>query len=318
MAAGAADPAGQDDPRDTWRAAAWMIGAIASFTTMAVAGRAVAHELDTFEIMLWRSVIGVIVVVAVLSLTQSWGGVSTARLGQHALRNVAHFTGQNLWFHAVTVLPLATVFALEFTSPLWVLLLSIPLLGERPGWTRGLIALAGFGGVLLVARPGADGLDPAIGVAAAAAVAFALTNIATKRLTRVEGIGSILFWLTAMQLVFGIAAAGWDGDVAVPSAAALPWVVGIGLAGLCAHWSLTNALSLAPASTVMPVDFARLPLVAGIGAVFYGEGLDPLTLAGGGIVFLAAWGNLALAERGRRAGAAGRGETATPEAPRGG
>ncbi|MBM2576672.1 DMT family transporter [Jannaschia sp. Os4] len=281
---------------DTWRAAAWMLGAIASFTAMAVAGRAVSHELDTFEIMLWRSVIGVAVMLSVATALRRWNEVSRERLPLHLARNAAHFAGQNLWFHAITVLPLATVFALEFTSPLWVLLLSIPLLGERPGWTRAGIALLGFAGVLLVARPGAD-MPPGVIWAALAAVGFALTNVATKRLTRDESTLSILVWLTAMQLVLGLAFAGWDGDIAAPSAAAAPWIGLIGLAGLCAHWSLTNALALAPASTVMPIDFARLPLIAGIGAWAYGESLDPLTLLGGGIVFAAAYANLRLADR---------------------
>ena len=288
-------------PNATWRAAAWMLGAIASFTAMAVAGRAVSHELDTFEIMLWRSVIGVAVMVTVATAWGRWRSVSGERLPLHLARNAAHFAGQNLWFYAITVLPLATVFALEFTSPLWVLLLSVPLLGERPGWARVGVALCGFAGVLLVARPGTEGLNPGVVWAALAAVGFALTNVATKRLTRTETTLSILVWLTAMQLVMGLVSAGWDGDVAAPSAEAAPWIGLIGLAGLCAHWSLTNALSLAPASTVMPFDFARLPIVAGIGALFYGEALDPLTLLGGGIVFAAAWFNLRLGDRPARA-----------------
>ena len=105
-------------------AAAWMIGAISSFTLMAVAGRAVSAELDTFEIMLFRSLTGIIIVVSLAWATGSLRQINRGRLGLHATRNIFHFTGQNLWFYAITMIPLAQVFALEFTTPLWVILLS--------------------------------------------------------------------------------------------------------------------------------------------------------------------------------------------------
>merc|ERR1711964_636398 len=98
---------------------------------MAAAGREVSVQLDTFELMMYRSGVGVLVVSLVLTLSGSWKGVTTDKLGVHLMRNLAHFTGQNLWFFAVTVIPLAQVFALEFPQPIWVLLLSPLLLGER-------------------------------------------------------------------------------------------------------------------------------------------------------------------------------------------
>ena len=284
-----------DDQQNILRAALWMGGAILAFTSMAIAGRAVSYALDTFEIMMWRSALGVAVMAAIVLATRRFADISFRDLPLHAIRNLAHFTGQNLWFYAITLIPLAQVFALEFTSPLWILLLAPIVLGERPGWARVAIAFCGFGGVVLVARPWVGGIEPGIVWAGLAAVGFALTGLFTRRLTRTESTLSILVWLTVMQLVLGIGFAGWDGDIALPSVQTAPWLVLIGLAGLCAHWCLTNALALAPASTIMPVDFARLPLIAVVGAVIYGEAIEPLTLLGGGIVFAAAWANIRLA-----------------------
>lgn len=272
-----------------------MTGGIASFTTMAVAGRAVSLQLDTFEIMLFRSCTGLVIVSALAFATGRLREVRTEEFGHHVLRNIAHFTGQNLWFLAITLAPLAQVFAVEFTSPLWVLLLAPIILGERVRGVQVAVACAGFAGVLLVARPFGDAVSPGLVWAALAAVAFALTNLLTRRLTRRETVTGILFWLTALQLLFGLICAGYDGDIALPTGTAIPWVVLIGLAGLCAHWCLTNALRLAPASTIMPVDFARLPLIAVIGAIFYAEPVEPMVLVGGAIVFAAAWANLRLA-----------------------
>ncbi|UWQ76787.1 DMT family transporter [Leisingera sp. M658] len=277
---------------DNAKAALWMIGAIVSFSAMAIAGREAGLTLDTFEVMTYRSLVGVIIVLALLTATGKWHQVSRARLGVHAVRNLFHFTGQNLWFLAVTLIPLAQVFALEFTSPLWVIILSPLLLGEVLTRRRMLAAAIGFAGILIVARPSPDTLSLGIGAAASCAIFFALTAILTKRLTRHETTASILFWLTAMQLVMGLLAAGWDGDMALPDATTLPWLVLIGIAGLTAHFCLTTALSLAPASVVVPVDFARLPAIAILGMVIYGEALDAWVLSGAAIICIANYLNI--------------------------
>ena len=273
------------DRADVLTAALWMIGAIGSFTLMAIAGRAVSFELDTFEIMTFRSFVGIGIVLAVAGYAGTLHQVNTSALRLHFVRNLCHFTGQNLWFYAITVIPLAQVFALEFTSPLWVILLSPFFLGERFTWTRGIAGVLGFIGILIVTRPSPDTLSPGLIMAAVAALGFAGTAIATRLLTRTQTITCILFWLTVMQAIFGIIGAGYDGDVAIPSAGSVPWLVAIGCAGLLAHFCLTKALSLAPATVVMPIDFARLPVIAIIGMLVYGEALDLWVLVGAVVIF---------------------------------
>ena len=272
-------------PPPVLRAAFWMIGAIASFSAMAVAGREAAFDLDTFEIMLYRSIVGVIIVFAILTLTGRWGQVTRRHTGLQIMRNLAHFSGQNLWFYAVTVIPLAQVFALEFTSPLWVLVLSPLVLGERLTPMRALAAVLGFIGILIVARPNPESLNPGVITAALSAICFAFTIMLTKKLTRTESIACILFYLTTTQVVFGLIAAGYDGDIALPSATSLPFVVVIGCAGLLAHFCLTNALSIAPATVVIPIDFTRLPVIAVVGMLLYNEPLDLFVLAGALVIF---------------------------------
>ena len=272
------------EPSAVLQAAAWMTGAIVAFTSMAVAGRAVALEHDTFETMLYRSVVGFVVVLIVARAAGTLGQVTTRRMGLQVMRNVSHFTGQNLWFYAITVIPLAQVFALEFTSPLWVMALAAIFLGERLTRPRIVAAVLGFVGVLMVARPDPATLDPNVLIAAAAAIGFAGSAIFTKLLTRTETVTCILFWLTAMQAIFGLITAGYDGDIALPTAQSAPWLILIAFAGLTAHFCLTNALILAPASIVMPIDFLRLPIIAVIGMLFYNEGLDLLVLLGGALI----------------------------------
>jgi drug/metabolite transporter (DMT)-like permease len=267
----------------------WMIGAIFSFTAMAVAAREISQTHDSFEIMAARSIIGLVLVLVIGKAIGQLGYISSQRLSGHFWRNIVHFTAQNLWFWSLTMIPLAQVFALEFTSPLWVILLSPLFLGERLTLSKLAAAGLGFAGILIVARPDITNLSPGVLAAAGSALGFAATSILTKRLTRDEAIITILFWLTAFQAVFGILAATYDGHINWPTTETLPWLGLIGVCGVLAHLSLTSALTLAPASFVMPIDFIRLPLIAVIGAMAYGEAIDPFVLGGGVVIFLGIW-----------------------------
>jgi drug/metabolite transporter (DMT)-like permease len=273
-------------------AAVWMAGAIASFTTLAVAGRTVSVDLSTFEIMLWRSLIGLTIVLGWIALRRPARAFTTDRLPLHLARNLAHFAGQNLWFYAITALPLATVFALEFTTPIWGLFFAPLFLGERLT-RRGLVSAAiGFAGILVVADPSRATLSPGLVAAAGSAVGFALSIMMTKILTRHEPLIAILFWLHAMQAVFALIVTGHDGVIAAPAPERLPWMLLIGVAGLTAHLCLTRALQSAPATLVMPMDFARLPVIALVAMAVYGEPLDPRVLVGAALIFLGNWVNL--------------------------
>ncbi len=275
-------------------AALWMLCSIGGFSALAVAGREIGAALDTFEMMLYRSLIGLAAVALAAVLTGRRAEMRPRHLRLHLFRNTLHFAGQNLWLHALALIPLAQLFALEFSAPVMVALAAPFVLGERLTPVRLLSAALGFAGVLIVARPGAMGGGISIGVAAAllCAVSFAATALVTKRLTERASVLAILFWLAAIQSGLGLVTAGWDGRVALPDGATLPWVMVLGLSGLVAHLGLTKALSLAPASVVTPLDFLRLPVIALVGAAFYGEAFDPLVLVGGSVIFAANWINI--------------------------
>ena len=289
------------------KAAIWMIGAIASFTAMAIAGRAVSGTLNTFEIMLFRSIIGLAIVLVISTAFGTRHQINANRIGLHFVRNAAHFTGQNFWFFALPLVPLTQLFALEFTTPLWVIILSPLILKERLTWIGVIAACLGFIGILLVARPEAGPLGAGFFAAASCAVFFALTAILTRMLTRTDTITCIMFYLTLSQAIFGalmlvivppiigifgLTVFGLDGSVTWPPLTIWPWVVLIGIAGLLAHFCLTTALSLAPASIVMPIDFVRLPLIAVIGMVFYAEPISIFVLFGAVLIFGANYLNI--------------------------
>ncbi len=284
-------------PRDMFIATLWMLGAIASFTAMAIAGREVSVDLDTFEIMFFRSLIGIVIVVSLGAATGKLARVKTDRIPLHFIRNICHFFGQNMWFYALPLIPLAQLIAIEFTSPIWVLLLSPLLIGERITRIGAIAAGLGFIGVLLVAQPGAGPISAGIFTAAFAAIGFALSAIFTRKLTSDQSITTIMLYLTVMQAVFGGICILLFSDFNLPSATSVPLVFIIGCAGLLAHFCLTTALSLAPASVVMPLDFFRLPVMAFIGMAFYTEPLSLLIFAGAALIFGANYLNIVYGQK---------------------
>jgi drug/metabolite transporter (DMT)-like permease len=202
----------------------------------------------------------------------------TRRLGEHVWRNLAHFGGQFGWFFAIAAMPLAEVFAIEFTIPIWTALLAALFLGERLTRPRVLALVLGLAGVLLVLRPGPAILQPAALAALAGAIAYATSYLFTKRLAGTEAPLAILFYMTVVQLPLGLVGAlpRWQGV----HLADAPWLVLVGVTALTAHYCLTRALRLAEMSVVLPIDFLRLPLVALLGYLLYGETVGLLALAG--------------------------------------
>lgn len=268
-------------------AALWMTGAVASFSIMAVGGREVTGTLDTFELMFCRSIIGLVLVLAFGLAARRFAEVRTQRLGLHLVRNVFHFTAQNLWFYAVAFIPLAQLFAIEFTSPIWIALLAPLLLGETLTRWRVIAAVLGFSGILLIAQPGVATLNVGHLTAALSTLGFAGSIMMTKALSRTETTWTILFWLTVSQAVYGGVFVFWDGSMTLPDASNVIWVLLVGVGGLTAHICLTTALSIAPASVVAPMDFARLPLIAVVGWAVYDENLTLAVVVGALLILTA-------------------------------
>ena len=271
------------------RGVLWMGGAVLSFSAMAIAARELLAHLGAFQIVFLRSVVMLAIVLVVVAQAEN-AVTRTSRLPLHLLRNVVHFGGQSCWVYAIGALPLATVFAIEFTMPVWTALLAAALLGERLTRPRVVMLVLGLVGVLIVLRPGFGFFRPAALVALAAALLYAGNMIATKRLSSTDSPLAVLFWMSVVQTPLSFAAAlpGWQA----PLPGDLPWIGLIGAGSYAAHYCMTRAFKLADATVVVPIDFTRLPLIAVVGAVFYGEAFDPLILAGAAVIFLGTYYSL--------------------------
>jgi drug/metabolite transporter (DMT)-like permease len=270
---------------DLGRVIAWMGGALVSFCALALAIRGLSVSLSVYEVLTLRS-LGGVAILGVYGVAR--GGIAWPRpLHLHVLRNVVHCAAQICWAWGVILLPLATVFALEFTTPAWTMVLAVAFLGERLTLGRVAAVALGFVGVLIILRPGLGSFDMRALLVLAAAVMFAVQLTTTKFLTGTNSVLTILFWMNVMQLPMNYAAhVAIDRQMAIWTG--LDWslapVAGVLLiAGLAAHVCLTNAFRFGDATLVVPLDFLRVPLIALIGAAFYAEPIDVLVLVGAAV-----------------------------------
>jgi drug/metabolite transporter (DMT)-like permease len=273
--------------QDIGKVVAWMAGALVSFSALAIAVRELAGQISVFEILAIRN-IGGIVLIGAYALARDHAAFAWPRMpGLHLLRNFFHFCGQTAWAYGLTVLPLATVFALEFTTPAWTMVLATLFLRERVTPARLVALVLGFAGVLIILRPGASAFQPAGLVVLAAAVMFAVQITTTKYLTASQSVTTILFWMNVIQLPMYEAAhflasgTPWIG--AGLHITAWPWLALLCVGGLTAHICLTSAFRHGDATTVVPIDFLRIPVIATVGALAYGERFDAFVLLGAAV-----------------------------------
>jgi len=282
------------------RVVLWMLGALLSFSASALAIRALGGRFNIFEILTIRSGGGLIILFVILLARPALRKeIAPSYMRFHLARNVSHFVGQYFWALAITLLPFATVFALEFTMPAWVALLAALVLGERLTTSRIGTMVFGFLGVLIIVRPGLESFQPMALLVLFAAFAYSVSLIVTKQLTNRVGTFAIVFWMNVIQFPLGfvwpsaVAAAGGPplfvfrlgADLLLPS-------VVLAVVGLTSHFCLTQAFRYGDATVVVPLDFLRIPLIALVGWMFYGEALDAFVFLGAGLIICGVLWNL--------------------------
>ncbi|WP_442501377.1 DMT family transporter [Marinivivus vitaminiproducens] len=278
------------------KAAMWMGGWLTLMLGMAVGGREATSELDVFQIMLMRSVIGLLLLYPLVRKHGGLLSMGTQRPLQHVGRNVVHYAAQYGWLLAITMIPLAQVIAIEFTMPIWTAIIAVLLLGERMNIRRIAAVLFGLVGVGIIVRPGMDTIDPGQIIALVVAVGFAVAATMVKSLTRTDSVTVIIFWMLVVQSILGIvpAAVVWKW----PTGETWPWVLLIAFCGTFSHYCMARALVHADTTVVVPLDFMRVPLTALAGWLIYNEIFDTWMIVGTALILSGNLFNL------RRAGTA--------------
>src|SRR6266850_1556217 len=276
------------------RGVLWMLGAVLSFAVMAVAVRELLRHMGIPEILALRTLVTLLLVSTIIP-RHGFAPLRTRRFRVHATRAAVHLAGQFCWMYAIGALTLATVFAIEFTMPVWTAILAALFLGERLNRGRVVQLLLGLIGVAVILRPGLGAFHPASLVMLLGSMFYAGNMIFTKRLSATDSALAVTFWMSAVQAPLTLAAAlpGW----VAPVLADLPWILAIGAGSFAAHYSMTRAMKIADATLVVPIDFIRLPLIAVVGALFYAEPFDPMVIVGAAVIFVGTYYSLSREKR---------------------
>lgn len=276
------------------KAAFWMALSIASFLGMTVAGRETTDVLNVFEVLELRSMIGLIILMPLVLAGGGFSTMRTARPWMHLGRNVVHYTGQAAWLYALTLIPLAVLVSIEFTTPIWTAVLAVAFLRERLSRARVASIVLGLVGVAVIVRPGIDSVNLGEFVVLGAAISFGLSIVMVKSMTRTESVVRIIFWMLVIQSLLGLIPAIYDWKN--PPLELWPWILVIGFTGMSSHFCMARALSYADATLISPMDFLRVPATALLGWVLYSEQIDILTAAGAALILT---GNLLNIQRRR-------------------
>ncbi|ANT52133.1 DMT family transporter [Mesorhizobium amorphae] len=265
------------------KAAFWMALSIASFLAMSVAGRATTAELNVFQVVELRSVIGFFILLPLVMTNGGFAAMRTGRPLAHLARNVVHYAGQAAWLYALTLIPLAVLISIEFTTPIWTAILAVSFLGEKLSRPRLAAIVLGLVGVVIIVRPGVGSVDPGHLVVLGAAVCFGISVVMVKSLTRTDSVVRIIFWMLIIQSVLGLIPAlyVWRN----PPVELWPWILLVAFTGMSSHFCMARALAHADATVISPMDFLRVPLSALIGWLLYQEQIDAFT-AGGALLIL--------------------------------
>jgi drug/metabolite transporter (DMT)-like permease len=259
-----------------------MAGWLALMLIVAVAGREALRELNVFQVMEMRTIIGFVLLYPLVRRSGGFAAMKTRRPLQHIGRNLIHYAAQLGWFYALTLIPIGQVVSIEFTMPIWTAILAASFLGERMTVWKVLAIALGIIGVFIIVRPVAGEINPGQLIALAAAVGFGVSVAMMKSLTRTEDTVAIIFWMLVIQ-----SAAGFFPSLYVwvwPSPHVWAWVAVIAFCGTFSHFCMARAMLYADATVVLPMDFLRVPLTALMGWLVYSERLDMFTVLGAALI----------------------------------
>jgi drug/metabolite transporter (DMT)-like permease len=276
------------------------LAAFGAFATTDAIVKLASDALPVQQVAFYMTLASLLPILAVIGREGGFARFWPSVPGLVLLRS-AFAVGSTLFaFHAFARLPLADVYAIIFTVPLWVTILSVPVLGETVGWRRATAVLVGFVGVLIMVRPGEASLEAGHLMAAACALCASCAFLTTKRIGgRARGGTQLLAASLAMLMVTA------PSVVAGPAAFDPGLFLLIGTAGVLmglAQFAIWQALKLSAASLVVPFQYSQLLWALFYGAVLFETWPEPATLAGAVVVI---GSGLYIMQRERRLGRGG-------------
>jgi drug/metabolite transporter (DMT)-like permease len=264
------------------RAVTLMVASTLLFGSMAVCIRLASSQLHPFEIAFFRNLFGFVFTLPLL-YRYGWGILRTDKLPLYFLRCAIGIIGMLAGFWAIVHLPLAQAVALSYSTPIFVTIGAVFVLGEVVRARRWTAVIVGFLGVLVLMHPGTDSFNFASLVAVLAAVMSASVAISIKFLSRTESADAIVIYTTMIWVPLSLLPALYYWTM--PTGITWLWIVLSGLLGTSAHMCWTRALKLADASLLTPISFLQVLVVGLFGWLLFDEVVDRWTIAGAAIIF---------------------------------
>jgi drug/metabolite transporter (DMT)-like permease len=262
---------------------AMMLGSVILFMILNALVKLLGERYPVNQLVFFRSAFAMIPVVTVMMMQGGVGTLKTGRFGGHIWRTVLGLTSMMLLFWSYILLPLAKAVALNFSSPLIITALSVPLLGERVGIHRWSAVVFGFIGVLVMLKP--DGevalFGSAVALAAAAGQAFAVTTV--RQLSRTERANTIVFYFTILTTLASALSLPFSWEP-IASWQDFGLFALAGLAGGFAQLLMTRAYALAPTSVISPFNYISIVLAAALGWLLWAETPTANTMIGSVLV----------------------------------
>ncbi len=243
--------------------------------------RHLSADLHPFQIAFFAAFFGLLAMLPWL-IRYGLRPLRTEKFGLYVVRGVLSVVGTLAVFYALSVTPLATVTALNFTMPIFTILLAMVLFKERVGTAKWVAILFGFAGVFVILRPGIVAVDTGALLVIAGSLLFAIIILIIKVLTRTDSVVTITFFSVMLRVPLALVPAlfVWQW----PDGRQLLWLAAMGIVGTLSTFAFTQALKEVETSVVSPMFFLQLIWAAAIGYIFFAEVPGVFTWAGGAMI----------------------------------
>ena len=261
-----------------------MLLSTASLSIMHALVRYVGTELQmhTFEVAFFRNFFGLLAVMPLI-IRAGRSSLVTQQPVLQVLRGIIGVGAMLGWFYGLSVVPIAEATALSFTAAIFASLGAVFILGEKMRIRRWSAVIIGFCGALIILRPGFTAVDSGSLIILFSALCWGTNVVIVKRLSRTDTTVSIVAWMSLMMTIMSFLPAVWVWQW--PSLEQLGWLLLIGIFGTLGHILMVNALKLAEATLILPLDFSRLIWTTLIGFWAFSELPDIWTWLGGSVIF---------------------------------
>lgn len=260
-----------------------MLASTACFSAMNTFIRLLAHSMPSTEMVFLRNVCSLLIIIVWgIALNRGIPRFTTTRIRGHFWRASVGIVAMELWFHAVTLMPLNLATALSFSTPIFSTIFAILFLGEKAGVRRWSAIGTGFMGMLIILRPGTGGIGPEALFVLGSSGMMAVAAILVKTLTSTEPPETIVFYMALFMIPWSIPPALMHWQPFTPHQLQLLFFVALFSTG--AHLMMARAYIRADMVMLMPFDFMRLVFTALFAYIAFGEVLDSPTIAGSAII----------------------------------